>query len=96
LTLNLLFSIAVEAIIVSIGFVVVGSFVERAILVIGAVIRRVVGFETVAKATLILSTIFMNVSRVVALVTNDAGGFGREVWGRNESCAYCGELTVPV
>jgi len=65
-------------------------------LVIGAVVRRVIGFKTVAKTTFVLSTIFANVSRVVALVTNDARGFGRKAWGRNESCAYCGELTVPV
>jgi len=60
------------------------------------VIRRVIGFEMVAKATLILSAVFTNVSGVVAFVTNDARGFGREVWGRNESCTYSGELTVPV
>jgi len=65
-------------------------------LVIRAVIRRVIGFKTVAEVTLILSAVFTNVSGVVALVTNNARGFGREVWGRNESCAYCGKLTVPI
>jgi len=56
----------------------------------------VVGFETVAETTLILSAVFTNMSGVVAFVTNDARDVGREVWGRNELCAYCGELTVPI
>jgi len=58
-------------------------------------VRRVVGFETVTKATLILPAVFTNVSGVVAFVANDARGVGREIWGRNESRTYCGELTVP-
>ena len=65
-------------------------------MVIGAVVGRMIGFKTVAKTTFVLSTVFTDVSGVVAFVTNNARGFGREVWGRNESCAYCGELTVPV
>jgi len=65
-------------------------------LVIGAVVRRVVGFKTIAETTLVLSAVFTNMSGVVAFVANNARGFGREVWGRNELCAYCGELTVPV
>jgi len=65
-------------------------------LVIGAVIRRVIGFEMVAKGTFVLSTVFTNVSGVMAFVTNNARGFGREVWGRDESRTYSGKLMVPV
>jgi len=65
-------------------------------LVIGAVVRRVVWFEAVTEAALILSAVFTNVSGVVALMTNDARGVGGKVWSRNESRAYCGELTVPL
>jgi len=56
----------------------------------------VVRFEAIAEAALILSAIFTNMSGVVAFVANDARGVGREVWGRNESRAYCGELAVPL
>jgi len=45
-------------------------------LIIGAVIRRVIGFETVAKVTLVLSAVFTNVSGVVAFVTNDTRVLG--------------------
>jgi len=94
--LLLLFAVSIKAIVVSIGFVVWRSFVERAILIIGAVVRRVIGFETVAKVTLVLSAVFTNVSGVVTFVTIDTRGFGREVWGRNELCTYSGKLMVPV
>ena len=65
-------------------------------MVIRAVVWRVVRFEAIAEAALILSAVFTNMPWVVAFVTNDARGVGREVGSRNESRAYCGELTVPL
>ena len=67
----------------------------RAVLIIGAVVGRVVGFTAVAKAALILFAVFANMSGVVAFMANGVRGVGREVWSWDESGSYSGELAVP-
>ena len=64
-------------------------------MIIRAVIGGVVRFEAVAEVALVLSAVFANVSRVVALVADNVRGVGREVRSGDKSSAYSGELVVP-
>ena len=95
MTSKLLFSVAVEAVFITIGLVVWGYLVIRAVFVIWTVVGRVVGFVSVAKAAFILFTIFFDVSRALAFVTSEAVSCGRLVRGRDESGSDVGELAVP-
>ena len=95
-TQQLLFSITIEAIVVTIGGIVLGKpNISRAILVMGAMVGRVVRFVMITKAAFVKLAVLADMSWGVTLVAYNTRGFGREIGSRDKSCVHSGKLMIP-